>query len=74
MNAKPIFLVRMPKPDDDDRDKYIEMTRGLEFKLNDYHVLIAFDNKIKTVVFECFNAKDATEIDIESLRKEFNLL
>ena len=74
MNAKPIFLVRMPKPEDDDRDKYIEMTRELEFKLNDYHVLVAFDNKIQTVVFECFNAKDATEIDIESLRKEFNLL
>ena len=50
------------------------MTRELEFKLNDYHVLVAFDNKIQTVVFECFNAKDATEIDIESLRKEFNLL
>ena len=74
MNAKPIFLVRMPKPEDDDRDKYIEMTRELEFKLNDYHVLVAFDNKIQTVVFECFNVKDVTEIDIESLRKEFNLL
>jgi hypothetical protein len=74
MNAKPIFLVRMPKPDDVDRDKYIEMSRDLESRLNDYHVLVAFDNKIETAVFECFNAKDATEIDIESLRKEFNLL
>ena len=74
MNAKPIFLVRLPKPEDDDRDKYIEMTRQLETRLNDYHVLVAFDNKIESAVFECFNAKDATEIDIESLRKEFNLL
>ena len=74
MNAKPIFLARLPKPEDDDRDKYIEMTRQLETRLNDYHVLVAFDNKIESAVFECFNAKDATEIDIESLRKEFNLL
>ena len=74
MNAKPIFLVRMPKPEDDDRDKYIEMMNQLEFKLNDYHVLLAFDNRIETAIFECFNAKDATEIDIESLRKELNLL
>jgi len=74
MNAKPIFLVRMPKPEDDDRDKYIEMMNQLEFKLNDYHVLLAFDNKIEAAVFECFNVKDVTEIDIESLRKEFNLL
>ena len=74
MNAKPIFLARLPKPEDDDRDKYIEMTRQLETRLNDYHVLVAFDNRIDSVVFECFNAKDAMEIDIESLRKEFNLL
>ena len=74
MNAKPIFLVRMPKPEDDDRDKYIEMMSQLESKLNDYHVLLAFDNSLKSAAFECFNAKDATEIDIESLRKEFNLL
>jgi len=74
MNAKPIFLVRMPKPEDDDRDKYIEMMNQLEFKLNDYHVLLAFDNRIETAAFECFNVKDVTEIDIESLRKEFNLL
>jgi hypothetical protein len=74
MNAKPIFLVRLPKPEDDDRDKYIEMTRQLETRLNDYHVLVAFDNRIESAAFECFNAKDATEIDIESLRKEFNLL
>lgn len=74
MNAKPIFLVRMPKPENDDRDKYIEMMSQLESKLNDYHVLLAFDNKIEAAAFECFNAKDATDIDIESLRKEFNLL
>ena len=74
MNAKPIFLVRLPKPEDDDRDKYIEMTRQLETRLNDYHVLVAFDNRIESAVFECFNVKDVTEIDIESLRKEFNLL
>ena len=74
MNAKPIFLVRMPKPEDDDRDKYIEMMSQLESKLNDYHVLLAFDNKIEAAAFECFNVKDVTEIDIESLRKEFNLL
>lgn len=74
MNAKPIFLVRMPKPEDDDRDKYTEMMRQLEFKLNDYHVLVAFDNRIEAAAFECFNVNDVTEIDIESLRKEFNLL
>ena len=74
MNAKPIFLVRLPKPEDDDRDKYIEMTRQLETRLNGYHVLVAFDNRIESAVFECFNVKDVTEIDIESLRKEFNLL
>lgn len=74
MNAKPIFLARLPKPEDDDRDKYIEMTRQLETRLDDYHVLVAFDNRIESAVFECFNVKDVTEIDIESLRKEFNLL
>lgn len=74
MNAKPIFLVRLPKPEDCDRDKHIEMAKQLENRLYDYHVLVAFDNRIESAVFECFNAKDVTEIDIESLRKEFNLL
>jgi hypothetical protein len=73
MNAKPIFLVRIPKPETEDRDKYFEMTKHLEERLHDYHVLVAFDNRIDAAVFECFNAKDATEIDIESLRKELNL-
>lgn len=62
--AKPIFVVRFP--DEFDQD---EIRNILSQQLPDYHV-ITIPERRYTFAFECYNAKDAKDIDIEELRKE----
>jgi hypothetical protein len=69
MKAKPIFLIRIPKDTFDlDNDKFEDLSKQLQLKLPDYHVLVMVDNRSDSAVFECFNATDAKEVDIEEIK------
>lgn len=69
MNAKPIFLIRIPKDTFDlDNDKFEVLSKQLQLKLPDYHVLVMVDNRCDSAVFECFNATDAKKVDIGDIK------
>jgi hypothetical protein len=66
--SKPIFIVRFPYAEEN-RDKYLEMFKQLGEQLSDYHVLCPMDNSVNRVEFECYNAINATDKDIEEIKK-----
>ena len=66
--SKPIFIVRFPFVEEN-RDAYLQMYKNLGEQLSDYHVLCAMDNSIDRVEFECYNAINATDKDIEELKQ-----
>jgi hypothetical protein len=65
---KPIFIIRFPYQEEN-RDKYLEMYKQLGEQLSDYHVLCPMDNSISRVEFECYNAINATNKDIEEIKQ-----
>jgi hypothetical protein len=66
---KPIFIVRAPSNVPSDNVKmvweYLE-----EDIVNDYHPIVVYDNTVKEWTFELYNVQNATEIEIEELKKE----
>ena len=66
--SKPVFIIRFPFIEVN-IDKYLEMYKQIGQQLSDYHVLCAMDNSIDRVEFECFNAINATDKDIEELKQ-----
>jgi hypothetical protein len=66
--SKPIFIVRFPYAEEN-RDKYLETFKQLGKQLSDYHVLCPMDNSVNRVEFECYNAINATDKDIEEIKK-----
>lgn len=70
--AKPIFLIRVAADIETERSKSIATTT--ESKLNnEYHILVAAClSPGSSVAFECFNAENATDIDIEEIKKLIN--
>jgi hypothetical protein len=67
--SKPIFIVRFPAEIVmENRDRFEEISRDLQAKLSDYHVLVVMESGLEATQFECFNAVNATDKDIEELR------
>lgn len=67
--SKPIFIVRFPAEIVmENRDRFEEISQDLQAKLSDYHVLVVMESALKATQFECFNAVNATDKDIEELR------
>ena len=66
--SKPIFIVRFPYTKEN-RDKYLETFKQLGEQLPDYHVLCPMDTSVNRVEFECYNAINATDKDIEEIKK-----
>lgn len=66
--AKPIFIVRFPFIETN-RDAYLEMYKQIGQQLSDYHVLCPMDNSVDRVEFECFNAINAPDKDIEEIKQ-----
>jgi hypothetical protein len=67
--SKPIFIVRFPAElVMQHRERFEEASRDLQTKLSDYHVLTVMESGLETAQFECFNAINATDKDIEELR------
>jgi hypothetical protein len=69
--SKPIFIVRLPYQLVESAGKgYFDRVQyDLKKKLYDYHILVTMDSSIEKTEFECFNATNATETDIEELKK-----
>ena len=65
---KPIFIIRLPYTEDS-RDKYLEMYKQIGEQLPDYHVICPMDNSVNRVEFECYNAINATDKDIEEIKQ-----
>ena len=66
--SKPIFIVRLPYQEEN-RDKFLEMYKQLGEQLSDYYVLCPMDSSISRVEFECYNANNATDKDIEEIKQ-----
>jgi hypothetical protein len=67
--SKPIFVVRFPAElVMQHRERFEEASRELQTKLSDYHVLTVMESGLDGAKFECFNAVNATDKDIEELR------
>jgi hypothetical protein len=66
MEAKPIFIVRVP-------GGYIDHLSGIQENLQKsligYYVLVILDGSIQDIQFECFNAKDLDDVTFEELKK-----
>ena len=68
--AKPIFIIRFPYVKEQHIvDKYLKMYKELGEQMTDYHVLCPMDNSVERVEFECYNAINATDVEIEELKQ-----
>ena len=68
--AKPIFIIRFPYTENPNwMDKYLKMYKEIGEQMTDYHVLCPMDNSVERVEFECYNAINATDVEIEELKQ-----
>jgi hypothetical protein len=74
--SKPIFIVRIPRRDFLGEIEMLDkLRRDLKNQLTDYHVLITADSNTGKSEFECYNADDATETNIQEIQdKIFEIL
>jgi hypothetical protein len=66
--VKPIFIIRIPAsaPTDNLAEQMDMISRRLH---EDYYVIPVRDSSVERVEFECYNAANATEKDIEELKE-----
>jgi hypothetical protein len=68
--AKPIFIIRFPYSQDPNHmEKYLKMYKEIGEQMTDYHVLCPMDTSVERVEFECYNAINATDVEIEELKQ-----
>lgn len=75
--SKPILVIRIPHElvtpegsSEDSRTKIYEYYKNLRDQLTDYHILALYDSSVQKIEFECINALNATEEDIENLKSK----
>jgi hypothetical protein len=66
--SKPIFIIRFPYSPEN-AENYFQMYKQIGKQLPDYHVLCPMDNSVDRVEFECYNAINATDKDIEEIKQ-----
>ena len=71
--SKPMFIIRFPYSNQL-REEYIEALESIRRTMRDYHVFSIMDNKTERVEFECYNAENAPELDIEKIKTHFKNL
>lgn len=69
MEAKPIFVVGLPCKGQIELDILSSIEGKIIKKLPDYRVLIYYSGEIEEPKFQCFNAKDMTEINYQELKE-----
>jgi hypothetical protein len=68
--TKPIFIIRFPYTKDLSlMERYSKTYEEIRKQLSDYHVLSPMDNSVERVEFECYNAINATDVEIEELKQ-----
>lgn len=69
--SKPIFIVRIPHVlrEQEGVERFEELQRQLQAKLDDYHVLAIIDSAVDAVAFACFNADDAEQKKIDEIKQ-----
>lgn len=68
--SKPIFIWRVPlQAVVGNREQFEQIQQDLQAKLSDYHVLCMTDPEVSSPQFECYNAVNAEEKDIEELKQ-----
>jgi hypothetical protein len=66
--SKPIFILRFPHSNED-RSKYLELLEMVRKTLRDYHVLGFMDSNTGKIEFECYNADNVAEVDIQEIKQ-----
>lgn len=69
--AKPIFIMRIPTSTANEmaeKGKLAQMMKGLRKELDDYHVLVMADSHVTEARFQCFNADNVPEIELDTLK------
>lgn len=68
--SKPIFIWRVPlQAVVGNSEQFEQIQQDLQAKLSDYHVLCMTDPEVSSPQFECYNAVNAEEKDIEELKQ-----
>lgn len=62
--AKPILLIKSAFSLNE------EMHLSIKKMVEDYHIFFVVEKGIESIKFETYNAKDATDIDIEELKSK----
>jgi hypothetical protein len=67
--SKPIFIIRIPSETySSNLDKYERQLASIKKELReDYHVIMVVESHISNVGFQCFNAVETTDIQIQEL-------
>jgi|688.fasta_scaffold105809_2 hypothetical protein len=68
MQIKPIFLIRFPSSENIPNAKFKKHYELVSEQLPDYNVIALIESGIDRVQFECYNAANATEKDIDELK------
>jgi hypothetical protein len=68
--AKPIFVIAYPTGSNLSNERLNNITKGLEIKLSDYHVIGYVASNIEEVQMKTLNADSADDLDIIELKKE----
>jgi hypothetical protein len=68
MQIKPIFLIRFPSSENIPNSKFKKHYELVSEQLPDYNVIALIESGIDRVQFECYNAANATEKDIDELK------
>ena len=66
--SKPIFVVRIPMDSSYDNESLYHIGKQLQSQLYDYHVLPLLDSGTEVLQFECFNAVNTTDIELQELK------
>ena len=68
--SKPIFIIRFPYTENKEiKTRFLGQIEEIRMTLKDYHILTPMDNSIERVEFECYNAINATDVEIEELKQ-----
>jgi hypothetical protein len=66
--SKPIFVVRIPMDSVHNTEQLYEISKQLQEVLHDYHMLPLLDSRAESIQFECFNAVNTTDVELEELK------
>ena len=73
--SKPVLIIRIPSVLKINKEHLHQMVEDIEKKLKfEYHVISFISPLDDSVQFECFNCENATNIDINNLKKYIETL